>query len=430
MLMFALLTNSSLYNKVYHNTRYCEVNYPFARVYVNITTTEEVDMRLLVPTNWDTELIRPLSQIKADVQIFGVLPTSMMGSGMVGPDITQMPTKQAEKYIKLAHSAGLSFNYLLNAPCMNNMEWEEDTHRELLQHLEWLSNCGVDCVTVAIPYLLELIKNQFPCLKVEVSTIAHVNSVARAKLFESLGADSIILDSNANRDFRLLKAIRNAVACELSILTNSLCLYQCPYEYYHNNTLGHATQNHNPLGGFYMDYCVLHCASNRLSDTSQFIKSRWIRPEDIHVYEEIGIDFFKIGGRAMPTEWIINATEAYSSRHYQGNLYDILSVLTPKIREVKPPLSSAEITTITSPPKVYIDNQSLEGFIDFFDKQDCPSGCAHCRYCQEIADKAVKLDSGEVNKYVGRLKSSLGDIASGAWQSRLSEIASGFHPSQ
>ncbi|GAH54720.1 unnamed protein product, partial [marine sediment metagenome] len=97
-------------------------------------------MRLLVPANWDRELILPLSQIKADIQIYGVLPTSMLGSGGSGPDIPQITTKQAEEYIELAHSAGLTFNYLLNAPCMNNMEWQEDTHRELVQHLEWVNN--------------------------------------------------------------------------------------------------------------------------------------------------------------------------------------------------------------------------------------------------------------------------------------------------
>ena len=367
-------------------------------------------MHLLVPSNWDRELILPLSQIKATVEIYGVLPTSMMGSGGSGPDIPQITTKQAEDYIELAHSAGLTFNYLLNAPCMNNMEWQEDTHRELVQHLEWLNSARVDGVTVAIPYLLELIKTQFPRLRVEVSTIAHVNSVARAKFFESLGADSIMLDSNINRDFKLLKAIRSAVKCELGVLTNSLCLYQCPYEYYHNNTMGHATQSHNPLNGFYIDYSVLHCTLARFNDTSQFIKARWIRPEDIHIYEEMGIDFFKISGRAMPTDWIINAVAAYSAFHYDGNLHDILNPLTLESRNAGPNLSSTQITTIASPPKVYIDNQALEGFISYFKKKDCLCGCNSCDYCQKTADKVVRFTQYEIDKYTAVLKKSLDDL--------------------
>jgi collagenase-like PrtC family protease len=170
-------------------------------------------MQLLVPTNWDPALIAPLSRLEDDVQLYGVLPTSMIGSGGSGPDITYMSRDQADEYIEQAHSAGLKFDYILNAPSMSNMEWDENTHRDLLEHLEWISSTGADSVTVTIPYLLELIKRQFPHLKVRLSTIAHVDSVARAKSFELLGADSITLDFNANRDFKVLEAIRSAVSC-------------------------------------------------------------------------------------------------------------------------------------------------------------------------------------------------------------------------
>src|SRR4030042_3110683 len=181
-------------------------------------------MQLLVPTNWDPDLILPLSKLEADVQLYGVLPTSMRGSGGTGPDTIRIVAKQVEEYIEEAHSAGLKFDYLLNAPSMSNMEWDENTHRELLIHLDWITSIGADSVTVTIPYLVELIKRQFPQLQERVSTIAHVNSVARAKLFESLGADSITLDINVNRSFGALKAIRNTVSCELTVLLHNLCL--------------------------------------------------------------------------------------------------------------------------------------------------------------------------------------------------------------
>jgi collagenase-like PrtC family protease len=368
-------------------------------------------MRLFVPANWDRNLIPHLSRIEADIEVYGVLPTSAMGSGGSGPNIPQMTLEQAEEFIRLAHSAGLPFNYLLNAPCMNNMEWHKSTHEALREHVAWLCDIGVEGVIVAMPYLLELVKCQFPQLRLEVSTISHVNSVARAQFFESLGADAIMLDSNINRDFKLLEAIRKAVKCELGILTNSSCLYQCPYEYYHNNTLGHASQTHNQLGGWYIDYCVLHCSMSNFSDLSQLIKARWIRPEDVHIYEELGVDFFKVGGRAMSTEWIINASEAYASLSYPGNLHDILNNFSPKTRCVADNLSDTQITTLASPPKVYIDNQALDGFIDFFRKQDCLSECGHCQYCQEIANKVVKVDPGEVDEYISVLKKLLDDLA-------------------
>jgi collagenase-like PrtC family protease len=378
-------------------------------------------MQLLVPTNWDPDLILPLSKLEADIQIYGVLPTSMIGSGGRGPDNIQMMENQAEDYIEQAHSAGLKFDYILNAPSMGNMEWDENTHRELLAHLTWITSIGVDSVTVTIPYLIELIKRQFPRLKVRVSTIAHVNSVARAELVESLGADSITLDINVNRDFTLLKAIRSAVNCELTVLVNNLCLYQCPYEYYHHDTLGHSSQSYNPLNGYYEDYCVLHCTLDRLRDISQTIKCRWVRPEDIHLYEEIGIDMFKTSGRSMPTERILNAATAYSSRHYQGNLYDILNFITPKIGFGNSDLPDVQNNIIGPPPRLYIDNQALEGFIEFFRKQNCLSGCAHCDYCQRIANKVVQFDRGEVDEYIAMLNASLDNLSS----SRIFKVKAG-----
>jgi collagenase-like PrtC family protease len=378
-------------------------------------------MQLLVPTNWDPDLILPLSKLEADVQLYGVLPTSMIGSGGSGPDNVRMVANEVEEYIEHAKSAGLKFDYLLNAPSMSNMEWDENTHQELLIHLNWITSIGADSVTVTIPYLVELAKRQFPGLKVRVSTIAHVNSVARAKLFESLGADSITLDINVNRDFTLLKAIRNAVSCELTVLTNNLCLYQCPYEYYHHDGMGHASQNYNPLRGYYVDYCVLRCTLDRLRDLSQIIKCRWARPEDIHLYEEIGMDVFKISGRSMPTERILRAATAYSSRHYQGNLYDILNVITPKAGFVNSVSPGEQSNVIGLPPRFHIDNQALEGFMDFFRKQNCPSGCGHCDYCQRIADRVIQFDNDEVEEYIAGLSASLDNLSS----SRIFKVKAG-----
>ena len=378
-------------------------------------------MQLLVPTNWDPDLILPLSKLEANVQLYGVLPTSMIGSGGTGPDNVSMVANQVEEYIEEAHSAGLKFDYLLNAPSMSNMEWDEETHRELLIHLDWIASIGADSVTVTIPYLVELIKRQFPQLQVRVSTIAHVNSVARAKLFESLGADSITLDINVNRSFGALKAIRNTVSCELTVLMNNLCLYQCPYEYYHHDGLGHASQNYNPLKGSYVDYCVLRCTLDRLRDVSQVIKCRWVRPEDIHIYEDIGMDMFKISGRAMPTEKILRAATAYSSRHYQGNLYDILNVITPRPGSVNSTLPGEQGNGVRVPPRFYIDNQALDGFVEFFKKQDCSSGCSHCGYCQRIADRVIQFDRDEVDEYVAAVNQSLDNLSS----SRIFKVKAG-----
>ncbi len=368
-------------------------------------------MRLLVPTNWDPALIEPLSRLEAGIDLYGVLSTSLIGTGGSSPENVDMARGQAEDYISQAHTAGLKFDYLLNAPSMSNMEWDKSTHQELLEHLDWICKIGVDSVTVTIPYLVELIERQFPPLKIRISTIAHVHNVARAGFFESLGADSINLDFHVNRDFKTLKGITDAVNCDIILLANNLCLYQCPYEYYHHDGLGHASQSYNPVEGCYVDYCTIRCTLDRLRDMSQNIKGRWIRPEDLHLYEEIGIEMFKISGRAMPTERILRAATAYSSRHYDGNLHDILNVLTPKIGFIKPGPPGTQTHVLAPPPELHIDNRELEGFVDFFGKQNCLSECGHCDYCQKTADRVIRYDRSKVDEYTALLAETLDSLS-------------------
>ncbi|MDH4068601.1 MAG: hypothetical protein OEU97_06725, partial [Dehalococcoidia bacterium] len=214
---------------------------------------------------------------------------------------------------------------------------------------------------------------------------------------------------------------RNTVSCELTVLLNNLCLYQCPYEYYHHDGLGHASQNYNPVKVSYVDYCVLRCTLDRLRDVSQVVKCRWGRPEDIHIYEDIGIDMFKISGRSMPTEKILRAAKAYSSRHCQGNLYDILNVIIPRTGFVNSTLPGEQSNGTGSSPSFYIDNQALEGFMDFFRKQDCSSGCSHCGYCQRIADRVMQFDRDEVDEYVAALNQTLDNLSS----SRIFKVKAG-----
>jgi collagenase-like PrtC family protease len=170
-----------------------------------------------------------------------------------------------------------------------------------------------------------------------------------------------------------------------------------------------------------VDYCVLRCTLDRLCDISQIIKCRWVRPEDIHFYEEIGIDMFKISGRSMPSEKILHAATAYSSRHYQGNLYDIMNVITPKLGFISSALPGGQNNIIGALPKFYIDNQALEGFIDFFRKQNCLSGCSHCDYCQRIASKVIQFDRDEVDEYIAMLNTSLDKLSS----SRMFKVKAG-----
>jgi collagenase-like PrtC family protease len=409
-------------------------------------------MKLIVPTNWDIKLLEKLEGYPI-YALYGSLHKSIVGSGRVSFVLPQVSKNKVKEYVEEVHSRGMKFNYLLNAPCLGNIEYNRKTHQKLLSHIEWINNINIDGVTVTIPYLLEIVKEQFPSLEVSVSTIAGVNSVQRAKFFEELGADKITLEFNINRDFALLKEIRKAVSCELILLTNDPCLYWCPFRQYHYNVGAHTATSND-----YLHYCTISCSLIRLSHPEEILKARWIRPEDVSVYEKMGFKYFKISGREHTTEWIANVAKAYSLRRYKGNLLDILSGIESKVSsrvnipdqkrlvKMKPllkqapnwsikavvsilsklPVRSRDLCKVLSkvPPdmckdffdafftstslydNLYVDNSALEGFINFFKKHSCIS-CDSCGYCEEWAKKVIKINQKNISEYIIKLSALL-----------------------
>lgn len=395
-------------------------------------------MRLAAPTNWDMSLIEPLSKIAAVESVYGSVPFFLGSGGRPTSSLVSVTPEHVEEYIRLLHSKGLKFSYALNAACLGNREWEFEFNKKLFEHFDWLRAIGVDTVIVTIPHLMELIKNYFPELKVKVSSVARVTTVPKAKLFEKMGADAITFEFDINRDFKTLRAIRKSVNCDLEILLNNCCLYECPWQMHHANCTSHSHQSNSPGNEFYVDSHIIRCGIEKYADLSQLIKARWIRPEDLATYEEIGYDSFKISGRTMSNSWILNTVNAYASRNQDGNLLEILEGATDVRTENLNPRSAiaqlarlgpelddnkeAVITRImsegseiyqklldlesfklllkTNRPNIWIDNKLLDGFLEFFKTKDCHWECAYCDYCDRKAKEVITADEDEIAEYI------------------------------
>lgn len=357
-------------------------------------------MKFTVGTNWQDDLI---PRVKRDSvrELYGKLASDFVGGGRPAY-ISANPSKEkVRSHIRQAHQNGMEFNYLLSAACLGNKEFTIPGRKKIRQLLDWIVSMDVDSVTVAIPYLLQLIKKQYPQLKVCISSFANVNTIQRARYWQDLGADLITLDEfTLNRDFQLLRQIRNSVSCELQLIANNGCLYNCPFVDYHYTSLSHSSQSKDASGGFLIDYCVFNCKYLRIVNPVNFIRADWIRPEDIHFYEDVGIDSLKLVDRTRPTETIALVVESYDKREYNGNLLDLLFINY-----------SDSYSTISANSPVYIDNRKLDGFIEHLIKNDCHLKiCCECGYCQEVAKQAVKVDSNYQKKTVEEYKNILDNL--------------------
>lgn len=386
-------------------------------------------MQLTVATNFTDDLVDGLRGLPV-VELYGKLRQDAVGGGRASYQLAAVSRRRLAAHVARARAAGIGFNYLLNAACLGNREITRAGQREIEALLGWVREIGVESVTVGSPLLLRLVKTRFPQLKVRVSVFAGVDRVRKAQMWAELGADCIVLDSLlVNREFESLRQIRRHVACELELLVNNSCLQGCALSPSHMNALAHASQARQGNGGFLIDWDFLKCTQLKLEEPLNHLRADWIRPEDLHVYEELGYHRFKLVERDLPTAVMLKRVRAYAARRYDGNLLDLVQPYA--FHDVPPdhryyrrglawlawvlrfafrpglvnPLRLAPlqrlaelrgmVRPVAGPPLVTVDNRALDGFIERFRQAGCrDTDCGACGWCRRFAEKAVSVDAG------------------------------------
>ncbi len=358
----------------------------------------------MVPFNWDPSLIKLLEGLPVRY-LYG----SLSGDFTLRPSRTLPKSNplSAAEMIRRAKEAGIKFAYVMNATCLGGTELRDDGRTWLLQRLAMIKSLKCDAVITSNPVIMKIVREFFPELEIHVSVLSFVDSVRKAVYFEKMGADVIHLDPSINRDFKTLKAIRTAVGCELSILVNEGCLLDCPIRFYHGNLVSH--MGGSDKGSATIDYCLLECSAIRYDDISEFIKAPWIRPQDLHIYEDLGFKLFKIAGReklgdgSSHSEWIIEAARSYS----EGKCEDLARLLVA----TRP----VQLSSSTPRAKARIMAGLLDGFLDFFMKGYCDKDCTRCRYCNEWANKVVIIE-GDKDAYVEETTKGIRLVVRGAYR--------------
>jgi collagenase-like PrtC family protease len=344
----------------------------------------------------------------AVIEIYGKLERDPIGGGRPSCILPHIEKGQAKEYISRVHKRGLKFNYLLNATCLGNGEWSTRGQKRIRHFLDWLACAGVDSVTVSIPYLLGVVKKCYPNFKAKVSVCAQVSNLFQAKYWEELGADVISLAPwSLNRDFATLKKIREAVRCGLQIYANTRCLTGCPFVHYHYSSHSHSSRTNDQE--FFINYFRLSCDYLVLEQPWRLIAASWIRPEDLHYYEEIGINSVKLSDRSMKSEHIQRIVEAYTRQRYKGNLMDLFispdkrlagsrdgaikkpGVFMPAFK-VRSLVLSDKLKEAANNDPTFLDNDKLKDFLKFFIEGRCNrTDCEACGYCREVANRALYI---------------------------------------
>lgn len=340
-------------------------------------------MQLIVTTNWDEKFLDGLDSNVVE-WVSGRLPRDPVGGSSITPEnmLKRINRKGVESYIKKVHRRKMKFNYLLDGHCTGNKEYGWYGADAMLKMVKWISDSGADGLTVVIPHLVQVVKKDYPHLKIGFGGSRVIWEMTRVKYYDQEGVDWIILHGTTNRNFKLLRAIRNVVRCDLWLVANSGCLLFCNFGYDHDNYLAHAS---NYTADFvYTDYFNLHCDKTRCEKPEEFIKGPWIRPEDLSVYENCGYNKFLIYPNTNQTDQMLAVINSYKNRSFDGNLLELLSAIGRKICQTKKGSFAKGVP--------FLNNKNLSGILDFFIKTniDCSrSLCSECGYCKKVAKKAV-----------------------------------------
>lgn len=285
-------------------------------------------------------------------------------------------------YIDYSRHKGIDFNYTLNASYMQNKELTKEGTAQIYRFLSKLYQAGVRLLTITLPSLVEVVK-QNPYgydFTIIGSTICQVTNVSKAREIEKTGVKRIVVDESVNRNFKVLKRIKESVAIPVEIIANSICHVDCTWRMFHYNQI--AGDSIEVSSGCSNSYYPHKCLLRRYERPDNLLRLTWVRPEDIHYYTAIGIHFFKLQGRPRVLKGQpVRAVEAYFKEDYQGDLFELLNLFAP-------------VSSFKAP----VDNKKLGGFIKHF--YDHPGFCGHdcekCRFCQSFAQKSI--DAGKVEE--------------------------------
>jgi collagenase-like PrtC family protease len=348
-----------------------------------------VKRHISIACNWDWELLEFVKG-KEVYSMYGKLRDDFLGGGRAPHNIKELSLNDMRLYIDQLHKNDIKFIYLINSTCNGNLEYSIEFENWIVPFVKKLLDCGVDLFCVANPFTVKLLKRIFPEIKIEVSTLAFVETPAQAKFWDDLGVTEICVWQSVNHDLEMIRTIKNSIKAKLKILVNDPCIINCPIAHFHANYWSHSKVTDAKV----KDYCNLYCSRRFIENPAEIIKSSFLLPEDLHLYEEAGVSHFKIVDRLMTTDFLIRAYNAYTQKNVNRNVYELFPFYE-KLRVLVPDF------------EIMMESKSLVEIREHIRRNNCKANCGSiCNYCNtnskdlyssRKSDKVLDLIDREIN---------------------------------
>jgi len=277
--------------------------------------------------------------------------------------------------LRWCRERGIALDVLFNCNCYGEDAIGVVMERRVMTVLEEMGREGLypEIVTTTSPFVAWLLRRRNAGVEIRASVNMRMHGTLgfeqAAELF-----DSFYVNREKQRDCSYLAecqtwACRNGKT--LGMQVNSGCLRDCPFQQFHDNLHGHSRGRQLAEGramGFELFFCQ---ESYRNGRWEEFLRSTWIRPEDVCYYRRY-VSVIKLATRAVRNPARI--VKAYATGHFDGNLLELMD-----------PNASAAFG------EWMIDNRSFPS--DWATNgigAACAQNCKHCGRCAEILAMVMK----------------------------------------
>jgi len=227
--------------------------------------------------------------------------------------------------LRWARANGIELDTLFNCNCYGDLAISPELAGFVGRMLREMDAEGVfpETVTTTSPFVATVLRRDFPSVKIRLSVNQRVHGSVGFECMEEL-FDSFYASREHHRDLFCLQDLARwakAHGKTMGIQANSGCLRQCPFQTFHDNLHGHDRIAQSKVGEAF-GFSVFRCKTNyERGHYEDFLRSTWIRPEDLPRYEA-HVDFVKLATRRHPDP--VKVLDAYATHSYHGNLADLM----------------------------------------------------------------------------------------------------------
>jgi hypothetical protein len=294
-------------------------------------------MRLSLRTDFDDRTVKGAAV--RDLNWFGTLPRSPAGHDLpafLAPPVTP---DGFVAHLRTIRSAGHSFTYAMEATTMGTREQEPAVRARMLEHFGWLREAGVERVRLAMPYLVELARRNFPGFDIEIGPAARVQNPRQAAHLAGLGASAFVLDPAVNRTPELVGLIARETGKPVSVVADASALPGAPNEVtlYRHSICALLSRETPPPGGRAergLLYCLATELAEKLAHPHRLLEIPFIRPEDAASFEAAGASGLVLLARPRNPGETQARIAAFGGGAFRGNLAALLGLLEPDLAEV------------------------------------------------------------------------------------------------